>query len=87
MATEGVIRGRVTAGHSSPRADCGNPNDVNVVPSLDALERTMTEDLSRLGNDAVDDIFLGDESSSSAHVVMIARGPVQCLVAQYFLER
>jgi hypothetical protein len=65
----------------------GNPNDVDVVPSLDALERTMTEDLSRLGDDAVDDIFLGDESSSSAHVVMIARGPVQCLVAQYFLER
>jgi hypothetical protein len=47
----------------------------------------MTENLSRLGSNAVDDIFLGDESSSSAHVVMIARGPVQCLVAQYFLER
>ena len=64
-----------------------NPDDFGVLPSLDALERTMMEDLSRLGDDAVDDIFIGDESSSSAHVVMIARGPVQCLVAQYFLER
>ena len=83
MAMEGVIRGRVTAGRSSPRADCGNTNDGDVVPSLDALERTMTENLSRLGDDAVENIFLGDKSSSSAHVVMIARGPVKCLVAQY----
>ena len=79
--------GRVGGGGGGGGGGGTNPDDVDVVPSLDALERTMTEDLSRLGDDAVDDIFLGDESSSSAHVVVIARGPVQCLVAQYFLER
>ena len=26
-------------------------------------------------------------STSSAHVVLLARGPIQCLIAQYFLER
>ncbi|KAL3827317.1 hypothetical protein ACHAXA_005063 [Cyclostephanos tholiformis] len=60
-------------------------------PSLDELERTMAEDLSRLISDKdVDDDLTWDDSSSSssnsAHVLLIARGPIQCLVAQYFLE-
>jgi hypothetical protein len=61
-------------------------------PTLDDLERTMAEDLSRLI--VIDDVYdeddvIGDATttSDSAHVVLIARGPIQCLVAQYFLER
>ena len=30
---------------------------------------------------------LSNTSTSSAHVVLVARGPLQCLLAQYFLER
>jgi len=30
---------------------------------------------------------LSNTSTSSAHVVLIAKGPIQCLIAQYFLER
>jgi len=73
FASIDVFRRSHAAGHR-PRHD-GD--------SLDALERTMAEDLSRLGGDVHD---IGD-ASSSAHVVLIARGPVQCIVAQYFLER
>ena len=62
-------------------------------PTLDDLERTMAEDLSRLI--VIDDVYddeeiIGDAAtttSDSAHVLLIARGPIQCLVAQYFLER
>ena len=30
---------------------------------------------------------LSNTSTSSAHVVLVARGPLQCLLTQYFLER
>ncbi len=63
-------------------------------PTLDDLERTMAEDLSRLI--VIDDVYDDEEiiedaatttTSDSAHVLLIVRGPIQCLVAQYFLER
>jgi hypothetical protein len=72
---------------TSGRGGGDHPDDDDFVPSLDALERNMVEDLAHLGDDVVDGIFIGDVSSTSAHVLLIARGPVQCLVAQYFLER
>ena len=41
---------------------------------IQSLEHNLNQDLS-------------NTSTSSAHVVLIARGPLQCLIAQYFLER
>ena len=61
--------------------------------ALKALERNLARDLSHLGEVAdVGDVGLhvpghATPTTSSAHVVLIARGPIQCLVAQYFLER
>eukprot|EP00571_Detonula_confervacea_P008838 CAMPEP_0172326314 /NCGR_PEP_ID=MMETSP1058-20130122/56181_1 /TAXON_ID=83371 /ORGANISM="Detonula confervacea, Strain CCMP 353" /LENGTH=244 /DNA_ID=CAMNT_0013043067 /DNA_START=515 /DNA_END=1249 /DNA_ORIENTATION=+ len=53
----------------------------------------MTKDLSHLGEvaDGIGDADLyipghAPPTSTSAHAVLIARGPVQCLIAQYFLE-
>jgi len=60
--------------------------------SLKSLEQNLAHDLDRLGEVAENlgdaDFFIPDQPtmSTSAHSVLIARGPVQCLVAQYFLE-
>lgn len=66
--------------------------DAAASSSLKSLERTMSEDLSRIGasTDPLADLFIPGHapttSSTSAHAVLIARGPLQCLTAQYFLE-
>eukprot|EP00581_Thalassiosira_minuscula_P002876 CAMPEP_0183737996 /NCGR_PEP_ID=MMETSP0737-20130205/53605_1 /TAXON_ID=385413 /ORGANISM="Thalassiosira miniscula, Strain CCMP1093" /LENGTH=380 /DNA_ID=CAMNT_0025972437 /DNA_START=148 /DNA_END=1290 /DNA_ORIENTATION=- len=60
--------------------------------SLKSLEQTLARDLSHLEEtaDLSDaDLFIpghAPQISSSAYSVLIARGPIQCLVAQYFLE-
>lgn len=60
--------------------------------SLKSLEQTLDKDLSHLGDVAdigYDDLFIpghAPPTTASAHAVLIARGPLQCLVAQYFLE-
>ena len=68
---------------------------------LKFLEQTMADDLSRLSdvtddNSGSNDAFPSQSkhlhqrnsvpSSSSAHAVLIARGPIPSLIAQYFLE-
>ena len=53
--------------------------------SLRMLEQNLVTDLSHLG-DALEGAS-DNPTSSPAHVVLVARGPIQCLVAQYFLER
>jgi len=45
---------------------------------IQSLEHNLHTDISNL---------YGEIATSSAHVVLVARGPLQCLVAQYFLER
>jgi len=80
----------------------GDDNVLHNAPvmSLENLEMTLTYDLSRLGTETSpfnDEHYFNDSddssnsssagtTSASAHVVLIARGPIQCLVAQYFLE-
>jgi hypothetical protein len=51
---------------------------------LKSLEQSLVTDLSHLGD--VGHKINTDPTTSPAHVVLIARGPIQCLVAQYFLE-
>lgn len=72
--------------------DGDNDESDGGAPSLKSLERTLADDLSRLGDvtDPLADVYLpgcAPPTSSSAHALLIARGPLQCLVAQYFLER
>ena len=62
--------------------------------TIKSLVQNLSEDLSNLG-DVSSDVTYDDvpassrtlPNSSSAHVVLIARGPLQCLISQYFLER
>ena len=69
-----------------------SPNSSSNEPiSLASLEETLSMDLSHLGTMAnVGDDFLIPEystpSTTSAHTVLIARGPIPSLVSQYFLE-
>ena len=53
--------------------DIMQPSSLSRPTTLKSIEHNMVQDLSNL-------------NSSSAHVVLVARGPIQCLVAQYFLE-
>lgn len=48
-----------------------------IISSVKSLEHTLANDLSHLATS----IGIG-----AAHTVLIARGPIQCLIAQYFLE-
>ena len=52
-------------------------NDSQIITSVKSLEKTLASDLSHLATS----IGIG-----AAHTVLVARGPVQCLAAQYFLE-
>lgn len=62
--------------------------------TIKSLVQNLSKDLSNLG-DVSSDVTYDDvhasshtlPNSSSAHVVLIARGPLQCLISQYFLER
>ena len=45
-------------------------NDSQIITSVKALEQTLASDLG----------------IGAAHTVLVARGPIQCLAAQYFLE-
>lgn len=56
--------------------------------TIKSLVQNLSKDLSNLG-DVSSDVTYDDTRpiSSSAHVVLIARGPIQCLISQYFLER
>ncbi len=69
--------------------------------SWESLEATLKKDLSHIAshstpfaNEEVEFLHQhllptptsSSNSSSSAHIVLIARGPIQCLVAQYYLE-
>ena len=47
---------------------------------IQSLEHNLHTDISNPGDEIA-------TSTSSAHVVLIAKGPIQCLIAQYFLER
>ena len=52
----------------------------------------MADDLSHLSDvsdmGGTDNMHIpGHTTTTSAHAVMIARGPLQCVVAQYFVER
>ncbi|KAL9179161.1 hypothetical protein ACHAXT_008451 [Thalassiosira profunda] len=86
----------ITGGRSVGQRDGagdGAGNIANDMPSLKLLEQTLAEDLSNLGEMADvggADAFLpghhAPQTTASAHSVLIARGPLQCLVAQYFLE-
>ena len=49
-------------------------SDTQIITSVKSLEKTLASDLSHLA------------TIGAAHTVLVARGPVQCLVAQYFLE-
>lgn len=51
--------------------------DTQISSSVKSLEHVLASDLSHLATS----IGIG-----SAHTVLIARGPIQCLTAQYFLE-
>ena len=69
-----------------------SPNSSSNEPiSLASLEETLSKDLSHLctmANDR-DHLFIpvcSTPSTTSAHTVLIARGPIPSLVSQYFLE-
>ncbi len=51
--------------------------------TLSALESNLGNDLSNLHGQQSS---LSSISSSSAHVLLVAKGPIPCLVSQYFLE-
>ena len=58
--------------------------------TLKSIEQNLARDLSNLGD--VSDVGDTDfsptaPSSTSAYALLVARGPIECLVAQYFLER
>lgn len=65
------------------RALHNNTNNDDVASQVKRLEQAMAEDLSNLG-EVTDDV--GQPTSTSAHDVLIARGPIQCLIAQYYVE-
>lgn len=62
--------------------------------SLKTIQSNLARDLDHLSDVGGCDMHIpgvgvgiASQSSTSAHAVLIARGPIQCLVAQYFLER
>ena len=64
------------------RALRNNTNNDDVASQFKCLEKSMAEDLSHLG-ETTDE---WQQTSTSAHDVLIARGPIQCLIAQYYIE-
>ena len=64
------------------RALRNNTNNDDVASQFKCLEKSMAEDLSHLG-ETTDE---RQQTSTSAHDVLIARGPIQCLIAQYYVE-
>jgi pimeloyl-ACP methyl ester carboxylesterase len=61
----------------SHRPSLIDASSTQIIPSVKSLEHTLASDLSYLATS----IGIG-----AAHTVLIARGPIQCLIAQYFLE-
>mmetsp|Transcript_29946 Transcript_29946/g.64146 ORF Transcript_29946/g.64146 Transcript_29946/m.64146 type:complete len:406 (+) Transcript_29946:62-1279(+) len=62
---------------SNKRNNCGD------CLTLSALESNLGKDLSNLhGSEGLQ----SSTTSSSAHALLVARGPIPCLISQYFLE-
>ena len=69
--------------------DIMQPSSLSRPTTLKSIEHNMVQDLSNLNDVGDVDLppnYAARPTSTSAHVVLVARGPIQCLVAQYFLE-